>query len=305
MREALLEQVAFLGTHPFANQVVQSPWNTVIDAPSLHREIKDRIRALVAGCGQEQAIRCLTVVGPAGYGKTHLLAWTRQLLDERNDAVFVHVSPYMPGTPAGMTHEQHVMRAVLDALWSRSRRQQTAFEQAVRSFLVECYDGIIDRESARTIRETLRTGTFWSRLFRRSHLGIGPLGTQHQLAALQRALSRRAFLERAFAEFSQRHPVGADGARPDWDTFVAASLLTSGDTRQRWHADRWFRADRIPLDVLEPFHLHHPCQGTEKVRNGLFTLQKMVGQSFCLAFDHLEDTYLGLLQPGDIEATRF
>jgi hypothetical protein len=93
--------------------------------------------------------------------------------------------------------------------------------------------------------------------------------------------------------------------RPDWDAFVAGSLLTCGDVRQRWHAERWFRADRIPPDVLEPFHLDNPCQGMEKVRNGLFTLQKMVGRSFCLAFDQLEDTYLALAQPGNGEATRF
>src|SRR5262245_2461271 len=116
----LLERVAFLGPRPFASQVVQSPWNTVVDAPSLHGQVKDRIRTLVVGCGQPEAIRCLTVAAPAGYGKTHLLAWTRQLLDERNDAVFVYVSPYAPGTPGGVTLEQHVMRATLDALWSRS-----------------------------------------------------------------------------------------------------------------------------------------------------------------------------------------
>src|SRR3954471_21974925 len=87
---ALLERVAFLGARPFASQVVQSPWNAVVDAPSLHGQVKERIRALVAGCGQPEAIRCLTVVAPPGYGKTHMLAWTRQLLDERKDAVFVY-----------------------------------------------------------------------------------------------------------------------------------------------------------------------------------------------------------------------
>jgi hypothetical protein len=301
----LLERVASLGARPFASQVVQSPWNAVVDAPSLHRDVKQRIRTLVAGCGQPEAIRCLTAVSPPGYGKTHLLAWTRQLLDERNDAVFVYVSPYTPGTPGGVTLEQHVMKAALDALWSRSLRQKAVFEQAVRSFLVGCYDRVVETGSSRGIQETLRAGSFWSRLFRRSRLKVGPLGPQDQLAALQRAFGRRAFLELAFAEFSQRHPVGADGVRPDWDAFVAACLQTCGDARQRWHAERWFRADRIPPDVLGPFHLDNPCQGTEKVRNGLFTLQKIVGQAFCLAFDQLEDTYLALAQPGGHEATRF
>ena len=304
-RDALLEQVAFLGVRPFQHQVVQSPWNGVIDAPSLHRVVKDRIRSLVDNCGKDQAIRCMTVTASAGYGKTHLLAWTRQLLDQRNDAVFVYVSPYTPGSPGAVTLEQHVMRATLEALWSRSRRQQASFEQAVRTLLVGCYDRIITGGSSKAIKETLRAGTFWSRLFRRSRLRIGSLGTQDQLPALQRAFDRRAFLEQAFAEFSQSNPVGADGVRPDWDAFVAACLLTCGNVRQRWHADRWFRADRIPPDVLQPFHLDDPCFGTEKIRNSLFTLQSLVGQSFCLAFDQLEDTYLSLSQPRADEATRF
>jgi hypothetical protein len=92
---------------PFRYQVMHSPWDPVIDAPSLHREVKNHIRTLVNECGQDKAIRCLTVVGPPGYGKTHLVAWMRQLLDERDDAVFVYVPPYAP------------------AAWRASRRSST------------------------------------------------------------------------------------------------------------------------------------------------------------------------------------
>jgi hypothetical protein len=304
-REVLLQKVAFLGPRPFQVQVVQSPWHAITDAPSLHKDIKERIRTLLDQCGQEQAIRCLTATAPPGYGKTHLLAWTRQLLDQRKDAVFVYVPPYNPGSPGGPSPEQHVMRAALDSLWLRSRRQQASFELAVRTLLVECYDGIIDSDSSSAIKDTLRAGTFWSRLFRRSRLRIGPQGLQDQLAGLQRAFSRRAFLERAFRDFSQRSSPGTDGVEPDRDTFVAACLLTCGDARQRWHADRWLRGDRLPLDVLEPFHLDQPCQGTEKIRNGLFTLHRLLKQNVCLAFDQLEDTYLSLREPGNNEATRF
>jgi hypothetical protein len=301
--ESLLERVAFLGARPFHQQVVQSPWSTVIDAPSLHREVKERIHCLINTCEKAEATRCLTLVGNSGYGKTHLLAWMRNLLDERGDAVFVYVSPYGAAGQANLSPEQHVMGATLDALWLRSRRQQTCFEQAVRSFLVSCYDRIVD--SGQGIKEVLRAGSFWSRLFRRSRLRIERFGPQDQLAALQRAFGRRRFFERAFKEFNQQHPIGADGVLPDWDTFVAACLLTCGDTRQRWHADRWFRAYPIPPDVFEPFHLDQPCQGTEKIRNGLFTLQRLMGRSFCLAFDQIEDTYLTLSKPGAFEAVRF
>jgi hypothetical protein len=57
----------------------------VVDAPALHATVKDNVRSVVGQCRQPEATPCLTVVAPAGYGKTHLLAWTRQLLDERND----------------------------------------------------------------------------------------------------------------------------------------------------------------------------------------------------------------------------
>src|SRR5262249_36632917 len=187
------------GPPPFQSPVVQSPWNTVVDAPSLHRDAKERIRELVSTCQQPQAVRCLTVTAPAGFGKTHLLAWTRQLLDDRNDTLFVYVPPFTP-TEGGAQMEQHLMRATVDALWARSTRQKASFEQAVRSLLVGSYDSIID--SGQGIKEMLRAGTFWSRLFRRSRLRIGPAARQDQFAALQRAFARRPFPDRASAHLS-------------------------------------------------------------------------------------------------------
>src|SRR6185369_3538700 len=102
-RDALLLKIAALGVRPFQHQVVQSPWHPIIDVPSLHRDIKDRIRSLIDGRGQVQAIRCLTVTANAGYGKTHLLAWTRELLEQRNNAVFVYVPPYTTGNSGSLS----------------------------------------------------------------------------------------------------------------------------------------------------------------------------------------------------------
>jgi DNA-binding XRE family transcriptional regulator len=302
-RTALLERIAFLGARPFQDQVVQTPWSTVIDAPSLHRSVKELIARTIQACGQSQAIRCLTFIANAGYGKTHLLAWTRQMVEGEKDnrAVFVYVSPYAAGELLSLSLEQHVFRAVVDALWLRSRRQQALCEYALRALLVESYDRILDSGHGKR----LRVGTIWSRLFWRSRLHIAARGPQDQIAALQRALTRRFFLEETFAEFSRQQPVGPDGTRLDWDAFVAACLMTCGDTRQRWHADRWFRGERLPADVLAPFHLDQPCQGMEKIRNGLFTLQRLVNQSFCLAFDQIEDTYLLAGKAGSPEAARF
>ena len=164
----------------------------------------------------------------------------------------------------------------------------------MRTFLAKCYDRIVDE--GHRLKEILRTdASFLTRLFWRSRLRIGGLPPQDQLAALQRAFARRDFFERAFADFNQKHPPEVDGL-PDWDAFVATCLLACGDARHRWHADRWLRGDRLPPDVLQPYHLDHPCQGAEKIRNSLFTLNRLVNRTFCLAFDQLEDTYRALAE---------
>lgn len=305
-QQPLLERIAFLGARPFQDQVVQTPWSTVADAPSLHRHVKDLIARTVRTCGQPEAIRCLTFIANAGYGKTHLLAWTRQWLEEDKDvnAVFVYVSPYAAGGQASLSLEQHVLRAVVDALWLRSRRQQAHCEQTLRPLLAGSYDRIINAGRGKI----LRVGSIWSRMFWRARLHIGGRGPQAQLASLQRAFSRRPFWEETFSDFSRQQAeqaVGPDGTRLDWDAFVAACLMTCGDTRQRWHADRWFRGERLPADVLAPFHLDQPCQGMEKIRNSLFTLQRLFQQSICLAFDQIEDTYQLFGQSGSSEAGRF
>src|SRR5215218_1338110 len=108
--EALRQLVARCGARPFHRQVVQSPWSTVRDVPVLHANVKSLIVSTLAGCRQPDAVRCLTIVAPPGYGKTHLLAWTRQQIDQFPDAVFVYVSPYTPGSPGSPDPDQHLIR---------------------------------------------------------------------------------------------------------------------------------------------------------------------------------------------------
>lgn len=295
----LLQRISFLGPRPFHHQVVQSPWDTVVDADSLHADLKKLVQTTLAECGQARAIRCLTITAPPGYGKTHLLAWTRHTIDQRKDAVFVYIPPYLPGSPGGASFEQHLMRSTVEALWRRSRRQQITFEQAVRRRLVAAYDRIVKTGPAGKIKEALRAGTWFKRMLLRYKLRIGSLGASDQVAALQKAFIRRTLLDEAFAEFAEDARKGAaDGIYPDRDTFVAACLLACGDTRQRWFADRWFQGEALPPEVMAPVHLDHPCQGMEKVRNGLFTLNRLVDETFCLAFDQIEDTYRAFAQAG-------
>lgn len=295
-RELLRASVALLGAHPFLHAVVQSPWNNVSDAESLRRSVKENIRHLIQNCRQPEAQRCLTIVGPPGYGKTHLLAWTRAFLETRDDTVFVLVPPWRPEGANPPAPEQHLMRATIDALWSQSQRQQQWFCDGVRGTLVSSYDGVV--VSGRRIRETLRTGTFWQRNLFPSRLRIGERTADRQIAAIRRAFARRAFIDQAFADFCRRHPAGGNGVRPDRDAFVAAALRTCGDTRQAWHADRWFNGDRLPPDVWQPFHLDRVCEGTACALDSLFALQRLIGRSFCFAFDQLEATSDALLNCG-------
>ena len=156
LNEELRKKIAEVGARPFHQQVIQSAWNPVIDVKDLHKEVKQCIRQVVHECGQPNSTRCLTVHAPAGYGKTHLLAWTRQFL-EIEGAIFVPIPPF---DPTAGSFERHLLRATLDALRLRSRRQAELFNKSIREFLAGSYDRQIDNGQD---LEDLRFGGFWAR----------------------------------------------------------------------------------------------------------------------------------------------
>lgn len=288
--EGLRQRLRTLGAWPFHQQVVQSPWSVVCDADLLYQEIKGIVTRVSDGCGQQDAVRCLTVTAPPGYGKTHLHAWNRQRLEKTQNAVFIHVPPY---SPEGGPFENHVLQAALDALSLRSSWQTERLKEKVLSFLVDSYDGYI---SAGRPLARLRRGSLWARLLRPLSLRIGKRRPDEQLAALQNAFRYRDLLEFAFDRFTEQHPVGAEGLRPDWDTFVAVAQFACGNPSQQWHARKWLQNDPMPPEVWAPYHLQQRCQGPDKIGNGLFTLMHFVGLPFCLTFDQVEDTFEALLK---------
>src|SRR5260370_1193943 len=135
--DGLRQRLRELGAWPFHQQVVQSPWSVVYDADLLYEQVKGLLKRVVDGCGQRDAVRCLTVIAPPGYGKTHLLAWNRQRLEHRQSAIFVYVPPYFPDSGP---FENHVLRAALDALCLHSHWQKERLNERVLSFLVDAYD---------------------------------------------------------------------------------------------------------------------------------------------------------------------
>lgn len=296
LRKELLAKIAALGERPFLHEVVQSPWQSIVDVEGLHRSVKEKIVQVVKGCKAGGLPQCLTVVAPPGHGKTHLLGWARQHLDEQTDVLFVYVPPY---TSDSGPLENYLLGATIDALRRHgSFRQSSHFEERVREFLVRVYDRKVrHRKNWRHLG--LRYGLVrwlwpsWQRLGERS--------PDDQRVMLQRALERRRFLEMAYAKFCEDNPPDPGGPYPDWDGFVAACLLACGDTSQRWFADRWFRAEEMPPEVRDPYHLDRPCEGEKKIRDVLFTLNRLLGQAFCLAFDQLEDMYNVFLKRGTLQ----
>lgn len=282
--ESLRQLLSDLGARPFHQQVVQSPWSVIYDAEHLHKDVKGHITEVVDGCAQRDAIRCLTVIAPPGYGKTHLLAWNRQRLEQSRSAIFIYVPPYSPDSGP---FENHVLRATLDTLCLHSPWQQQQLTEAVHSLLVSAYDGYI---AAALPTSQLETGSFWSRLLRPLSLRIGGRNRADQLAALQRAFPYPNLFDFAFARFSEQHPPGPEGLRPDRDTFVAVAQLVCGNVAQQYHVRQWLQNEPMPPEVWGPYHIRQRCQGIDKVRNALFTLMHLVGRPFCIAFDQFEDT---------------
>src|SRR6266567_419920 len=135
-RKQLLEKLARFGDRPFQHEIVQSPWQPVVDVEGLHGPVKEAILKIVTSCGQPEVARCLTVTGPSGYGKTHLLGWARQRMDEQDLGIFVYIPPYQVDSGAV---ETFVVRAVIDSLRFSSPRQSALFRLQAREFLVHVY----------------------------------------------------------------------------------------------------------------------------------------------------------------------
>ncbi len=283
--EGLRERLRALGARPFHQQVVQSPWSVVYDADLLYQDVKGLVAQVVDGCGRQDTVRCLTITAPPGYGKTHLLAWNRRRLEQTRSAVFVYVPPYFPES---LPFENHVLRATLDALLLHSPWQRDLLNEKVQSVLVDAYDEYIAAGQP-VIR--LKAGSFWTRLLRALSLRIGARSRQEQQAALQNAFRYRDLLAFAFNRFTEQYPAGAEGLRPDWDSFVALAQLVCGNPSQQWHAKQWLQNEPMPPEVWAPYHLQQRCQGGEKVCNALFTLMHFVGLPICLTFDQVETTF--------------
>src|SRR5207248_2869321 len=161
--------------------IVDSPWQSVIDSSAPHGALKELIRATIDGCTEDPAERCLTLVAQAGYGKTHLLAYGRQLTDEWG-GIFVFVPPFASNTPAA-SFEQHLMRSAFEALnGRRSQRQRERFGEAVRSQLVAAYDRVVEAGDGQRI---LQTGTWLQWSFTRNSLRIARKPAEQQLASLR------------------------------------------------------------------------------------------------------------------------
>ncbi len=288
--EGLCQRLRTLGARPFHQQVVQSPWSVVYDVEQLYQDVKGLIQDVVDGCSQQNVVRCLTVTAPPGYGKTHLLAWNRQRLEQSQRTVFVYVPPYDPDSGP---FENHVLRAALDSLRLHSPWQKERLNERVRAFLVDSYDGYI---AARRPLSQLQVGSFWTRLLRPRSLRIGGRVLEEQQDALQYAFRYRDLLEFAFHRFTDQHPADAADLRTDWDSFVALAQLICGNATQSWHAKQWLQNEPMPPEIWTPYHLRDRCQGTEKIGNGLFTLMHLVGLPFCLTFDQVESTFNAVLK---------
>jgi DNA-binding XRE family transcriptional regulator len=274
---------------------VQSPWNNVLDVQGLHKDIRCRIHQVVSSCGQQEAARCLTITAPPGYGKTHLLACTRQRLEQDNSAVFIYVPPY---SSENVSLEQHILRATLEALRLRSQRQSRLFSHAVQRTLVLTYDAMA---RARRLEELGVPREWLDWVFSGRH-SIGNRSEAEQLPALQKALQNRSFINQAFQDFVRPIVSDAPGVQVDRDTFAAACLLTCGNEQQRWYATRWFENSPEPRVVWNSCHLDHPCSGLDKVRHALLTLSRLINQHFCLVFDQMEDTQVALNRLGHFDA---
>ncbi len=298
-REDLLKKLQSVGIMPFFQRVVQSPTHPVIDVPSLHKEAKDRIKKVIQGCQEPNAVRCFTFHAPPGYGKTHLLSWTRQYLEQQEDlnTLFIYVPPYLAG---GKPLENHLLESTYQALWISSQRDKLI--TPVHQLLVNSYDHVIkERKKIGDLKIPRTWANFFAKILWYSSLKISGKSKDDQTNAIERSFRRRTVLKQAFDKFQRTHSSKVAGISVDWDAFVASCLLARGESLHRDCANRWFRDDpTLPPEILESCYLEQTCQGWQKIRNVLFTLTCLSGLSFCFALDQMENTFHSLNNAGNL-----
>lgn len=284
--QELLASIAPFKDRPFREEVVQHPWQKVVDVPSLHGAVKQEILKLVRTCHEPTVPRCVTVIGPTGYGKSHVLAWTRQQLDEEDRAVFVSVQPqFADSAPLS----SHLIRAVIDSLWHSSDRQRRLFQRQVQSLLVNVYNEKVRNKKWLHIQPKKPAAAI--RWFFASHLEIADEHSDENLRLLQTAMQQPAFLDSVYRTFVSKNGPDPAGARIDRDALIAACQLACGNQSQRLRAEKWFQDRDQAEEDRQMIHVRGPCRGAEKVCNVLFTLSRLIEQNLCLAFDQLEDTF--------------
>ncbi|MDX2031436.1 MAG: AAA family ATPase [Blastocatellia bacterium] len=127
-------------SNPFRSSIVADPWNVLeIDVPEIHAEAFEQCRQAVEVVRRERRTTSVLVNGPAGSGKTHLLARLRAHLDRAAgeaaplEAVFVAVRMQ---TSARMIWRYLQHRFAADLL-HRGQRGPTQLERLFLSRLKE------------------------------------------------------------------------------------------------------------------------------------------------------------------------
>lgn len=272
-REDLWRQLQRLHAHPFNNEVVHSPWSDIIDVETLYQDVKEKIREVVQNT-QHNGTRCLTVRAAPGFGKTHLLAWTRAMVQQAEQMVFIFVPPY---TGEGSQMEEHILRSVFDSL--RQPSQFDVFKNQVRDFLARVHD-------------KLNKGK-WSILnwIRSPIPSIRQWPAEEQIEQLQEDFKSRDLFEQAFMRLEKYSPPTNTGLRLDWDAMVASCLLCCGEEEQSLLAQQWFTSPWMSTASRKAIYLKESCSGLDKVRNAIYTIATLLGRSMCFALDQMEDAF--------------
>lgn len=281
--DELRELAHSAGLRPFQVQVAQSPWHPVLDVRVLYQNVKDRIGVTVRGCGEDGAIRCLVVKAPPGYGKTHLLAWTRMGLRQRGSGLFVYVPPFQSAT---ISLDRWVLEAAVDAIRSRCTVQTERFRAGVMRALVAAYDDVARTDPLHRNWVSWSIKRFWGGHYR----PIGKAKAEEQLATVRRALLHTGKLGVAFRSWAESQPSYGD-TPVDRDAFVALCLLAVGDDAERRLANGWLRGTEPFGADARAVGIREECRGPEKIARTLRTFQALSAGPVVVAFDQIEDSF--------------
>ncbi len=273
---------------PFSDAVLANAFRETPDVPSIHKAVRERCVSLVNDARATGRTSLLTIMGDAGEGKTHLIAWLRRQSEE--------------GWRRNTVNGRFAL-TVIPPLRSMTRAWHHVLQELVRQLSVRLAGNFHVDEATDTPIEIL----IWRALLQIARELSSHKGTPAELRGrLEEVISGNpdrylsscveslrqewAAIERPFVDTALHLPILAD---VDREVFRTIARFPRGNEPERTAIIDWLGGASLSQDRLEALGTSMVLEDDADAARGLKTLlvlARLAATPVALAFDQIEGT---------------